>query len=284
MAGKVSRSFRLVGVSWRLVGSDPKLLLLPLGAVITSAAAVWLLATAGLLRAWTLHGNQLLRYASMYAVFAVISFITICFNATLVAVALKRLEGEPASIADGWAVVRPRLGAVVRWALLSASIGVILQAIRERTGVLGGIFAFLGQMAWGLATFFVVPVLLVEPVDVRSSIRRSASIFRQRWTEQVVANVTIGAIFGIALIPALVLSGLLMLVSVPLGVSAMILSFVTMIALSSAVAGVFTAALYRFAVAGTVPAGFTAADFEGAFKPRRKGRGGSGFIPTRPDL
>jgi len=203
-----------------------------------------------------------------------------------VAVALMRLDGQDATIRDGWAMVRERIGTVIRWALVAATVGVIMRAVQERLGVVGWIAGLIGSIAWGLVTFFVLPVLLFEPVNVRGAIRRSAGIFRQRWGEQITASVTIGAALLVMWIPLMVVCLLLMLVSVWLGVAMMIGSFVAMLTITTTLTDVFNAALYRYAVAGQVPEGFTAMDFESVVKPRsRFGRRAAPNTdqPERPD-
>jgi hypothetical protein len=123
--------------------------------------------------------------------------VGICCNSVIVAVAMERLDGRDATLRDAWAIVRGRLDAVLRWAFVSATIGIVLRLIQERTGLVGVIATWIGNLAWALATFFVVPVLLFEPVEVRGAIRTSARVFRDRWGEQVTAQLAIGAGFGL---------------------------------------------------------------------------------------
>ena len=97
---------------------------------------------------------------------------------------------------DGLALARQHIGKIFVWALITATVGMILRAIQERSGIVGRIVIGIVGIAWSVLTFFVVPVLLYEPVGVGESIKRSASIFRQRWGEQFIGNATIGlAIF-----------------------------------------------------------------------------------------
>jgi hypothetical protein len=284
MAGSIGRSYRLLGASWRLLGADPKLLLLPFASFVLSLAVAGFFFSSGLI--WGDGRSSIASWIALYVMYSIIAFIGICFDATVVAVALKRLDGEDASIRDGWAMVRERLGTVIRWALVAATVGVILRAIQERLGVVGWIAGLVGSIAWGLVTFFVLPVLLFEPVDVRGAIRRSAGIFRQRWGEQITASVTIGAALFVLWIPLMVVGLLLMVVSVWLGVAVMIASFVGLLTITTTLTDVFNAALYRYAVAGQVPEGFTAMDFESVVKPRsRFGRRPppNTNLPERPD-
>ena len=73
-------------------------------------------------------------------------------------------------------------------------------------------------MAWNLATMFVIPVIALEDLPVSASIRRSASIFKSKWGESVVAQGTVGLAVMFAAIPRCSWSLLLAAVSVPLGI------------------------------------------------------------------
>jgi hypothetical protein len=187
LAGSITRSFRLVGASWTLLGRDPGLLLLPLLSLIVTAAVTAGFWAAGLVDFMTPR-SSLRNILGLYALYAVIAFVGICADSVVVAVAMERLDGRDATLREGWGVVRGRMGAVVRWALVSATIGIVLRLIQERTGLIGAIATWIGNLAWGLATFFVVPVLLFEPVDVRGAIKRSARVFRDRWGEEVTGH------------------------------------------------------------------------------------------------
>jgi hypothetical protein len=167
--------------------------------------------------------------------------------------------------------------------------------IQERAGLVGVIATWIGNVAWSLATFFVIPVLLFEPVDVRGAIRRSARVFKDRWGEQVTAQLTIGAGLGFVLVPVMLLGIVLILSVSPLvGGAVLVIGFVALVVVSSALEQIFGAALYRYAVSGSVPPGMSAEDFDSVIKPRRGRfghRGGTMKVgvppappPQRPDV
>ena len=140
--------------------------------------------------------------------YVALAFVTIFFNAAIVGTAMKRLHGEDASIKDGLALARQHLGKIFVWALITATVGMILRTCQERAGIVGRIVIGLIGIAWNVITFFVVPVLLYEPVGVPEAIKRSASIFRQRWGEQFIGNATIGLAIFLVAIPVVLVGGL----------------------------------------------------------------------------
>jgi hypothetical protein len=287
MANSVSRSFRLLHASWTILGGDPKLLIPPLISFVASAAVAVFFFATGLVGDIGSHAG-LRDILTLYLFYACVAFIGISCNSVVVAVAMERLAGRDASLADGWAVVRRRMPQVLGWALVSATVGVVMRLIQERLGLVGLIATLIGNLAWALATFFVVPVLLFEPVDVRGAIKRSAKVFRDRWGEQVTAQLTIGAGLLVVWIPLLVIGGVLLAVSIPLGVAVLVLGFIAVLTVTQTLNEIFTAALYRYAVSGAVPPGMDESDFTSVIKPRklRFGRRSQPppLQPPRPDV
>ena len=287
MAGSVSRSFRLLNASWSILGRDPKLLIPPLVSFVASIGVAVVFYGSGFLHATAGHAG-LLDILTLYLFYACIAFIGISCNSVVVAVAMERLAGRDATLADGWAVVRRRMPQVLGWALVSATVGVIMRIVQERLGLVGLIATLVGNLAWALATFFVVPVLLFEPVDVRGAIKRSAKVFRDRWGEQVTAQLAIGAGLVVVWIPLMAIGAMLLLVSIPLGVVVLVAGFVAAVTVSETLNQIFTAALYRYAVTGAVPPGMDESDFTSIIKPRKFGfrrrPTPPGSTPLRPDL
>ena len=127
-----------------------------------------------------------------------------------------------------------------------------------------------GGIAWSLATFFVIPLLVAEGIGPIEAIRRSSSLLRQTWGRQISASfgfgiVTIGAII-VAAIPGLLLAFIHPLLGLAIGIPLVGLAWATVTALE----GVFKAALYDFAI-GKDPHGFDRATLQSAYAPRPGG-------------
>src|SRR5215211_6762776 len=172
----ISRGFRLAKASWQLVREDRELLWLPIISFLCSliVVAVFALGALGI----GLPENESADvspalYALAFVMYVALAFVSIYFNAAVIGTAMKRLQGEDASIHDGLALARRHIGAIFLWAVVTATVGMILRAIQERAGILGRIVIGIVGIAWNVLTFFVVPVLLFEPVGVGQAIKRS---------------------------------------------------------------------------------------------------------------
>src|SRR5439155_23266816 len=102
--------------------------------------------------------NQVLAVVLLFCFYLVLSFITIFFNSALTGAVLVRLRGGDPDVATGFAAARSHLGAIAGFAVISATVGVVLYLLEEKFKLLGQIAASLLGGAWGLVTFLVVPV------------------------------------------------------------------------------------------------------------------------------
>jgi Family of unknown function (DUF6159) len=206
------------------------------------------------------------------------SFVTIYFGVALAATADAVFSGREATIADGFAVARSRIGAIAGWAAVAALVGTLISLIQQ-TGSIGEvIIASLVGAAWSLITFLAVPVITFEETGPFATLKRSATLFKERWQGQITGNVAIGGIvFLVGIIPAIALIALgaylwvgddggaglaLGAVIVVIGVAILVVAGLVVQALK----GVFGVALYRYAAAGQTTPGFTAADMESAVR------------------
>ena len=269
--GSIGRGFRLARASWGVVKDDKELLLLPLVSFVSvlAVSAIFALGAVGI--GIPKHGESPspALYLLGFFLYVAISFITIFFNAAVIGTAMKRLKGEDARISDGLALAREHIGKIFVWAVITATIGMILRAVQERAGLLGRIVMAIIGVAWNVITYFVVPVLLYEPVGAVDAVKRSASLFRQRWGEQFVGNATIGLALFLIAIPAMLL-GFVLFAAVPiLGAIFLVVTIGGLVAVGAALSGVFNAALYRYATTGESSGAFTEEDLNSSFRPRR---------------
>jgi hypothetical protein len=280
-SGRISKGFRTLGTSWDLLKRRPVLLVLP----AISAAAVTIAAYAIFVPVLYLDHDLLPGKLAVVAAGAAVALpftlITTFCNVGFVTMVQAHFAGEEPSVRDGLLEARRRLRTIVLWSLLATLVGGVLRSVEEIPGVgalAGKIVALVGGVAWSLATYFIVPVIVVEETGVRQGIRRSATVFRKRWGETLTGGITLGAAFGILMIPGCFLlgGGLIALETGGSAVTGMILIAIAvlwvapMLAVSSALTEMFQLVLYREATGGALPAGFNRADVNDAFHRRRR--------------
>ena len=272
---RIRRGFRLLGASWQVIKADRSLLVLPVLSFLAIAVVATGLLGVGWASGGMMRGRSLepLDYLLIALLYFVSSFIAIFFNAAVVGAAMIRLQGGDPRIADGLRLASSKAGKIAGWAAITATVGLILRSLEERFGFLGDIVISLIGAAWSAITFFVVPVLLYEPVGVAASIKRSAGIFKERWGEQFTGSVSIGLAMFLLGLPILLLVALIWVVAPPVAIAVAVLGFGLLMAGGAALSGVFNAALYRYATTGQALGTFTDQDLAASFRPRRWGRG-----------
>ena len=276
---RLRRSWQLVKSSWGVLRSDKELLLFPVASGIVMSLAlgvlflVWL--GSGCLARLDDDGLCVLDLVILYLLYFIISTVGVFFNAALIAAANIRLEGGDPTLADGFRVAISHLPAILGWAAIAATVGLLLSALRERGGAIGAVISLLGNMAWALVTFLVVPVLVIEGVGPIEAIKRSAGLLRKTWGEQIVGNFSIGLVTGLAFVAALVLGGIIVFalfgLSEVLGIIGAVILVVGLIILGligSTLSGIFNIALYRYATGKDADAYFPRETLAGAFRDR----------------
>lgn len=278
MLDKLETSWRLVKASGDVLMADGRLLLFPLmSGVATLAVAVSFLAPLAVLSGmgWDVRGAGWMGLVGIFLFYLVQYAVIFFFNSALVGAALLRLEGREPTLRDGLELAWSRLEVILGYALVSATVGLLLQALSQRSGLLGKLLTSALGLGWTLATYLTVPVLVTQRVGPISAIEESALLLRRTWGEQVAGHVGMGVVFGLAgaVLGALLALGVVGAASLGVFalVPAVVIAGVTLILfglVTTALKEIYCAALYRYATTGEGGWGFDARELERAFRGR----------------
>jgi hypothetical protein len=271
---RIKRGWGLTKKSWGLLNEHRELIRFPLyGAIATVPLAILFLGPGlYLLDQDTLAGAIPLLVIGIY----VLSVVGFYFSVGLAAAANMIFNGERATVSDGLAVALANFSQICGWAALSTAISLLMALLENQGGALGNIAARLVGMAWALVTFMAVPVIAIEGTGPLDTLKRSGTIFKQKWGQQITGNIAIGgAVFLIGLLPAalLIVAGVVLWPSSgPAAVVLILIGAVIIcvaLLISKALSGVFGVALYRYAVEGQEVGGFTREELESAVKLKK---------------
>jgi hypothetical protein len=258
---RLARSLQLARASWSVVRADKELLLLPVLSVIATllvaASFVVPAFAAGWFRSEAANAVEpnTLTYALMLAFYIVTCFVTIFFNTALVGAAMIRLDGGDPSLGDALSIAWQRVGRIAGYACIAGTVGLLLRALEERVGWLGRIVVGVIGVAWSLATFLVVPVLVARDLGPIEAVKESARMLRTTWGENLAGNLGLGFVFLLAFVVLFALAGGLVYAGVRLDlpvvaittITVAVIGFALLVTLQATLQGVYSAALYRYA-------------------------------------
>lgn len=269
---RFSRSWDLIKACFGVLNDDKELLFFP---IISGFATLIVLASFALplfFSGFFQHGAGpiglvigFLFYLSQYT-------IIFFFNAALVGAALIRLKGGNPTVSDGLSVAKQNLGAIIGYAAIAATVGMLLKAKGKRSGFVADIIRSIAGMAWTMSTFLVVPVLVSQKIGPIDAIKHSAMLLKKTWGENLIGTAGIWIGFGIVSFLYIVISiiivfaaaqissGLAIAVAIFLIFGLMLIGIV-----KTSISAIYTAALYRFATDGEAPKGFESQQMNLAF-------------------
>jgi len=265
----LSRSWDMIGESFAVLRKDKKLVLFPIlsGLSTLAVAAMYFLPLfhMGVLEQYRAYRTiDPTVYAWLFLWYCTNYFVIIFFNCALAACAQIRFSGGEPTLGQGMSQAAWKIPSILMWAVVASTVGMILHAIEERSSWLGKIVSAVLGIAWAMSTYMIVPVLIFEEDGVFGSIQRSSALLRNTWGEQIVSGFGFGLPSLLLAIPG-VLLGLVGYRFHPLGFLAAVPYFLVLSAVMSAVRGIFTVALYRYATEGETPSGFSRGNFKDAF-------------------
>jgi Family of unknown function (DUF6159) len=299
MFERIRRSWELVKASYGVLRSDKELIVFPIisffGVIlVTIAFAIPLLGTGILDSATRVGSSNASPFGAVHVIilflFYMVMYTVIIFSQTaLIGAAMIRLGGGDPTLADGFRIASEHFSTILGYAVICATVGMILNALsssaRSNRNIAGRIIAELVisiiGIAWNLATFLAVPVLVIENVGPIEAVKRSAGLLKKTWGEQIVGSFGIGTVFGL-LTFAVILVGIVLIALfasinasalVLLTIMVMVVGVLALSLLSSALSGIYQAVVYRYATQGEVGGAFPRELVEGAFKPKQQRSG-----------
>lgn len=291
MFGQLSRGWSMAKASFAVLKQHPKLMVLPIisgtiflmVAVAIIASVVWQIgiSSSAMNRFVDSQIKDIWFYGTAFVVVFVLTTVAIFFNVALLHCALRAHAGETPTIRGGLAAATGLLPQILGWALLTVTIGIVLNMIRdtlkEYLGFLGTLLGGLLEVSWAVVTYFVVPVLVTEKLGPVAAVKRSATILRSKWGESLAGEARIG-LLGILffLVAALIFFvGLALALSkgamAALGMAVMAFGVVAAIATMLVVqtlSTIFQSGVYIYATTNQVPSSLDRALVETAFKPK----------------
>ena len=264
MTGRISRGWRLFKATFAILKKEKSLALFPVISTVLSLLVLTAFIFPALMIFSSTGADTESWGATQYAMWIIFLFvfyfaiylITIFFKSAVISNATEVMKGNNPTMGQGIGASASHIGRLAVWALIQATIGLVLSMIRNRDNIVATIISSLIAAAWALVTFFVIPILIFEDRGIPGSIKESWNLFKKTWGETVVS----GFSFVLIYIPAFILF-FLAIGSIALGVQTVTIAtfglfLVVLLAtavLASTLHGILVALLYNFAKTGEIP-------------------------------
>ncbi len=279
MFERFSRSWGLIKASAGVLAKDKELLVFPL----LSAACTLVVVAAFVLPALGLGaldglrdggGVSLLAYVLAFLFYLVQYFVIFFFNTALVGAAMIRLDGGDPTVGDGLRIARSKALPILGYAAIAATVGMVLRAIQERAGFVGRLVSGALGVAWTLASFLVVPVLVTRDIGPVDAVKESALLLKKTWGENLIGQGGVGLLFGLLFFALVLLGGAAIIAVATTGngvltglvVAIVIIAMLLAALIQAALSGIYSAALYRYATGAGESEGFDAQLLGQAFR------------------
>lgn len=284
---RFKRSWALAKQSWQVMRSQPSLAVFP---IISGVATILVtlsffipmlisLNASGFFSSNASHSRNdipVLYYIVSFCYYLVSYFVVVFFNVAFIHCANKTLNNEPTSVTDGIGMALKRLGPIMGWSLIAATVGTILRTISERMGLIGQIVIGLIGAAWNIVTFFVVPALAIEGLGPIDAIKESFGTIKKTWGETIIGNVGVSSavgLLGLLPIPMIIVvcftANAYLIVG---GIALAVFYWLALAVIGSCLSSIYTTAVFHYARTGQIPNVYTAEQMQLAFiqKPENK--------------
>ncbi|MBL0279488.1 MAG: DUF6159 family protein [Chitinophagales bacterium] len=204
---RLSNGWKLSMSSFAVIKKHKQLLIFPVlsGAslllLFASYLAILLLPNDGNFSA-VIAERDIVTYIGLFVFYLINYFIVVFFNMGLIHCARIYFQGGVPKVSDGLNFSLSRVGDILAWSAMAATVGLIFRLLEENLGKIGQIIAAFAGVAWSITTFFVVPVLAYENLTPIAAFKRSAQIMKEKWGESLGSSFSFGIvqILGILLI------------------------------------------------------------------------------------
>ena len=278
---RISRGWKVTKLGMAVIRADPELMvytflsavlsIFAIGAAISGSIGLEIF-SGGLDSEATSNEegtNDLVNAGHMaiwFAFYLVISVITVFWNSAIIASAYERMSaGTNPSFSYGIKQAMKCLPQILIWGVISGTVGLFLQILEGISKdsdapipirAVAGLASFILGIAWWIATFFVIPMIVLERSGVIDGMSQSPKLFMKTWGEGITSHVGTGlllffAVFILFLVftPVMMVGGSVAV----LGAVALVLSILLVALFFTTVEAVNRASLYYYAKTGEAP-------------------------------
>ena len=269
MFSRISNTFNTIKLCFRVLKKDKELIFFPIMAAFSVLALAFVFWSMGLIdiQEEQTSGSSFSDFIPEIILLFVANFFIVLFNSALISGALHRLRGGDPNVGSAMNHALKHIHHIFIWSIIVTIVAILIAIVkgdRREGSFVRQILGSMLQYGWTMMTFFVVPIIVAENMAPISAIKKSSSLFKQTWGDQVTANFG----FGIIQILAIMISGAIGwffgLLNPTLGIGIGVMFAAISVSVVYTLEGIYKAALYEFAL-GEKPLEFEQHDLSRAY-------------------
>ncbi len=269
MFSRISNTFNTIKLCFRVLKKDKELIFFPIMAAFSVLALAFVFWSMGLIdiQEEQTSGTSFSDFIPEIILLFVANFFIVLFNSALISGALHRLRGGDPNVGSAMNHALKHIHHIFIWSIIVTIVAILIAIVkgdRREGSFVRQILGSMLQYGWTMMTFFVVPIIVAENMAPISAIKKSSSLFKQTWGDQVTANFG----FGIIQILAIMISGAIGwffgLLNPTLGIGIGVMFAAISVSVVYTLEGIYKAALYEFAL-GEKPLEFEQHDLSRAY-------------------
>lgn len=263
-------SKKILSAAWSQLKQDKSLITLPVIGGVLSLLSIGVISAIGFFAGafssvtGANSGQNAPVTVTGYIFAGVLAYATtvfaVFFQCAVIVGAQERLNGGDPSVGSAIQGAMRHLPKILLWSLVATTVGLILRALSQQKNIGTTIVSALAGFAWAIATFFVLPVIIVEGRGPIKSISRSSELMKATWGSVLRTNIRYGitVVFIVLGLFAAMFAGIGLAISAnngwPLVITFLaVIGFGVLCVVLSALNGYVRVMLYRYATAQPVP-------------------------------
>jgi hypothetical protein len=208
MLNSIRRGFGFLSQAIGMATKDPDLLKPSIYALIVGTVATVILAVPILIASSLVNSNnftEIFGVVMMFVIFFVQFTISYIFAGMTVRLVYDYLTQGDGRMDQAWATVRRDLFDIMTLAAVSAAVKVIEMLANQRRGkgknfnllgAIAGLLASILSRVWTIATYFILPAMIIEDLNLGKGVKRASQIIKDNLLLVAVTEIGVGTVVG----------------------------------------------------------------------------------------
>jgi hypothetical protein len=121
-------------------------------------------------------------------ILTVASFIATFFSAAAIYYILEHMQLRSTSVKAAMKFAASRWWRVLQWAVINLFVTQVVAALERNHSAARNFILNMCGVAWQLATFFVIPFMIIDNIGPVAALKKSGKMFKNRWRRVIGTN------------------------------------------------------------------------------------------------